>query len=111
MTSLRQQVPAIVKTSSMPVVQGPLSDTAGDTPPLTIGLIVTGAFGFTGQYITRRLLHMGEAVVNLTGHPARRHAFGGRVPSRPFNFDTPIELAKTLEAASALYNTYWARFP
>lgn len=73
--------------------------------------IVTEAFGFTGQYITRRLLQMGEAVVNLTGHPGRPHAFGDRVPSRPFNFDTPAELAKTLEAARALHNTYWARFP
>lgn len=73
--------------------------------------IVTEAFGFTGQYITRRLLQMGEAVVNLTGHPGRPHAFGDRVPSRPFNFDTPAELAKTPEAARALHNTYWARFP
>jgi nucleoside-diphosphate-sugar epimerase len=32
--------------------------------------IVTGAFGFTGGYIARRLLAMGRQVVTLTNHPS-----------------------------------------
>lgn len=73
--------------------------------------IVTGAFSFTGKYITRRLLSLGQKVKTLTGHPNRRHQFGDRVSVAPLNFDSPDELAKSLEGASTLYNTYWVRFP
>ena len=38
--------------------------------------VVTGAFSYTGKYIARRLLEMGEEVVTLTGHPQRQHPFG-----------------------------------
>lgn len=72
--------------------------------------IVTGAFGYTGKYITRLLLQMREGVVNLTGHPNRPNPFGDKVTSIPFNFDRPAELAKSLEGAAVLYNTYWVRF-
>ena len=37
---------------------------------------VTGAFGFTGRYITQRLLSMGMPVRTLTGHPNRPNDFG-----------------------------------
>jgi len=33
--------------------------------------VVTGAFSYTGKYIARRLLEMGEEVVALTPSPAR----------------------------------------
>jgi NADH dehydrogenase len=72
--------------------------------------VVTGAFGFTGKYITRRLLAMGEAVRTLTGHPNRPDPWQGRVEVRPFAFDRPVELVGALRGASTLYNTYWVRF-
>ena len=72
--------------------------------------IVTGAFGFTGACITRRLLAMGERVITLTGHPDRPNEFGDSVQVVPFNFDNPAQLSKSLEGASVLYNTYWIRF-
>ena len=72
--------------------------------------IVTGAFGYAGKYITQRLLSAGEAVTTLTGHPNRPNPFGGRVSVAPFNFDDPAKLAKSLEGATTLYNTYWVRF-
>ncbi|MCD6386611.1 NmrA family NAD(P)-binding protein [Candidatus Sumerlaeota bacterium] len=72
--------------------------------------IVTGAFGFTGRYITRRLLKMGKRVVTLTRHPEVLNPFGNRVVSVPFNFDNPDKLVKSLEGATTLYNTYWIRF-
>jgi len=72
--------------------------------------VVTGAFGYTGKYITRRLLSMGKRVRTLTGHPNRENPFGGQVSVSPFNFDNPTELTKTLRGATALYNTYWVRF-
>lgn len=73
--------------------------------------IVTGAFGFTGKYITQRLLDLGEQVRTLTGHPARPNPFGSQVKAVPFDFDNPAALAKSLEGASTLFNTYWVRFP
>ena len=72
--------------------------------------VVTGAFGYTGRYITQKLLAKGITVKTLTGHPNRPNPFGGRVPAMPFNFDRPAELAKSLEGASVIYNTYWVRF-
>jgi uncharacterized protein YbjT (DUF2867 family) len=73
--------------------------------------IVTGAFGFTGKYVTQRLLQIGEEVKTITGHPDRPNAFGQKVTTAPFNFDKPAALAKNLEGAVTLYNTYWVRFP
>lgn len=72
--------------------------------------VVTGAFSYTGRYITQRLLAKGISVKTLTGHPERPNPFGGQVPALPFNFDRPDELARCLEGASVLYNTYWVRF-
>ncbi|MBI3243216.1 MAG: NAD(P)H-binding protein [Chloroflexi bacterium] len=72
--------------------------------------VVTGAFGYTGRYITRRLLARGITVKTLTGHPDRPNPFGDQVSAMPFNFDKPAELTKSLEGASVLYNTYWVRF-
>jgi NADH dehydrogenase len=72
--------------------------------------IVTGAFGYTGKYITRRLLELGEPVATLTGHPERPNEFGGAVRAFPFRFDRPEEMAQSMAGASVLYNTYWIRF-
>jgi uncharacterized protein YbjT (DUF2867 family) len=72
--------------------------------------VVTGAFGYTGRYLTRRLLAKGLTVKTLTGHPDRPNPFGGQVAAMPFNFDKPGELVKSLRGAAVLYNTYWVRF-
>jgi uncharacterized protein YbjT (DUF2867 family) len=73
--------------------------------------VVTGAFGYTGKYITRRLLSMGRNVRTLTGHPNRPNPFSEQVSVSPFNFDDPSALTDSLRGASTLYNTYWVRFP
>ncbi len=72
---------------------------------------VTGAFGFTGKYITQRLLSMGMPVRTLTGHPNRPHSFGNEVDVAPLNFDNRAQLVNSLRGAEVLYNTYWIRFP
>lgn len=72
---------------------------------------VTGAFGYTGRYVTRLLLDMGKSVVTLTGHPDRHNPFGSRVKTLPFYFDNPRRLADNLKGAKTLYITYWIRFP
>ena len=73
--------------------------------------IVTGAFGYTGKYITQKLLSMGKKVKTLTGHPNRPNPFGNQVSIAPFHFDNPAELTRALQGAATLYNTYWVRFP
>jgi NADH dehydrogenase len=72
--------------------------------------VVTGAFGYTGKYITRRLLALGGRVMTLTNHPNRPNEFGDRVSVAPLNFDEPAALVESLRGATTLYNTYWVRF-
>jgi len=72
--------------------------------------VVTGAFGYTGSFITHRLLAMGERVRTLTRNPARPNPYGDRVSVAPYSFDKPDILARSLEGAAVLYNTYWVRF-
>jgi uncharacterized protein YbjT (DUF2867 family) len=72
--------------------------------------VVTGAFGYSGRYIARRLLAAGKVVHTLTNSPERHHPFGDTVKVHPYNFDRPDDLARSLEGAAVLYNTYWVRF-
>ena len=72
--------------------------------------VVTGAFGYSGQYIARRLLDKGHLVRTLTNSPDRENSFAGRVPAAPYDFDRPERLVESLRGASVLYNTYWVRF-
>lgn len=71
---------------------------------------VTGAFGYSGKYIARRLLAAGRAVITLTNSTDRANEFGCRLPAYPFHFDRPDELARSLAGVEVLYNTYWVRF-
>jgi len=78
------------------------------TPELNL---VTGAFSYTGKYITQRLLSMGERVKTLTGRSDLENPFGSQVTTSPFNFDNLSLLTESLQGATTLYNTYWVRFP
>ena len=71
---------------------------------------MTGAFGYSGKYIAKRLLDQGHEVITLTNSPDRANPFAGRVKPYPFNFDHPEELTQSLRGVSVLYNTYWVRF-
>ena len=72
--------------------------------------VVTGAFSYTGKYITRRLLAMGQCVKTLTNHPDRPDPFGGQVSIARYSFENPKQLVEDLRGAKTLYNTYWVRF-
>ncbi|MBC8276317.1 MAG: NAD-dependent epimerase/dehydratase family protein [Chloroflexi bacterium] len=72
--------------------------------------VVTGAFSYTGKYITQRLLSMGKRVRTLTGRSGYENPFGCQVEAFAFNFDNPSQLTKSLSGATTLYNTYWVRF-
>jgi NADH dehydrogenase len=72
--------------------------------------VVTGAFGYTGGAIARRLLADGRRVRTLTGHPDRPSPIRHHVEVAAYSFDDPDELARALRGATTLYNTYWVRF-
>jgi nucleoside-diphosphate-sugar epimerase len=71
---------------------------------------VTGAFGYSGRYITQHLLDRGREVITLTNSTSRKNPFGERVRAFPFFFDDPARLAQSLAGVEVLYNTYWVRF-
>ena len=71
---------------------------------------VTGAFGYSGKYIAKRLIEEGRRVITITNSVNRRNTFGENIQIFPFNFEAPDKLTKTLEGVSVLYNTYWIRF-
>ncbi|GCC10284.1 hypothetical protein IPdc08_00307 [archaeon] len=72
--------------------------------------VVTGAFGYSGKYITKRLLNAGHQVRTLTNSLNRSNPFGDKVRAYPFNFDNTEKLVESLQKVSVLYNTYWVRF-
>lgn len=72
-------------------------------------IAVTGAFSYSGKYITRRLLGQGHEVITLTGHPNRPDPFGGQVKAFPLDFEA-ASLTRSLRGVDTLYNTYWVRF-
>jgi NADH dehydrogenase len=73
-------------------------------------IAVTGAFGYSGRYIARRLLEAGHGVITLTNSLRRQNPFGDKVQALPINFDQPAELKRSLEGVEALVNAYWVRF-
>jgi NADH dehydrogenase len=72
--------------------------------------VVTGAFGYSGKYIAKRLLERGHTVSTLTNSTHRANPFGDRIAASPFNFDDARTLAATLDGVDVLINTYWVRF-
>ena len=72
--------------------------------------IVTGAFGYTGRYVARRLLDDGVRVRTLTRNPDRENPLPGRVKAHPLDFSDPEGLRRSMAGAGALYNTYWIRY-
>ena len=72
-------------------------------------IAVTGAFSYSGKYITKRLLERGEEVITLTGHPHRPDPFGGKVKVYPLDFDE-AGMTRSLQGVDVLVNTYWVRF-
>jgi uncharacterized protein YbjT (DUF2867 family) len=71
---------------------------------------VTGAFSYSGSYMTDALLNAGRSVRTLTNTPSDGHALAGRVEAYPLDFDDVDGLRRALEGVDTLYNTYWVRF-
>ena len=73
-------------------------------------IAVTGAYGYSGQYMARRLLDQGHEVLTLTNSTRRSNPFGEKVKAHPFNFSNPALLEQTLRGVDVLINNYWVRF-
>jgi NADH dehydrogenase len=71
---------------------------------------VTGAFGYSGRAIARRLLDRGDDVRTLTRSVHRESPFGERVKAYDLVFDDPAALDRALQGVDVLVNTYWVRF-
>ena len=72
--------------------------------------VVTGAFSYTGRYVTRRLLDLGVRVRTLTRSPNAEDPFGGRVEVAPLDFSDADGLRRSMQGAGVFYNTYWIRY-
>ena len=90
-----------------------LSEAPSDTHTMSSSdlHIVTGAFGYSGSYIARRLLDSGVRVRTLTNRRRVDSVLADHIEAVPYDFENPKRLAKQLEGAAAVYNTYWVRFP
>lgn len=72
--------------------------------------VVTGAFGFTGRFIARRLAALERPLKTLTNHPQRPGAEDITAEVAPLQFTDRAALVESLRGADVLYNTYWVRF-
>lgn len=73
--------------------------------------VVTGAFSYTGRYLTKRLLDAGHSVRTLTGRSVPQDAAGLPIEVHPYNFDNYQALQDSLRGAGTFYITYWVRYP
>lgn len=72
--------------------------------------MVTGAYGYTGRFISTELLQRGHEVRTLTGSANRENPFGDRIRAFPLDFGDEGGLVAALSGVDVLYNTYWVRF-
>lgn len=69
--------------------------------------LVTGAFGYSGTYLSRQLLAAGRRVRTLTTHPGTESA---PIEVHPLRFDDPAALVRAFSGVDTFYNTYWVRY-
>lgn len=75
-----------------------------------ITTIITGPLGYSGRHITSKLLDAGHTVRGLTNSGHRDNPFGARLPLAPLDWANPDALARAMDGADTLINTYWVRF-
>ena len=73
--------------------------------------LITGAFSFSGRYITLELLKTGETIATLTGHPKPDYAYYDKIKILPFNFHDFNAMVENFRGVDTFYNSYWIRFP
>ena len=68
--------------------------------------LVTGAFGYTGGYLAKRLAADGHRVRTLTNHPKE----STDIEVFRYAFDDPDALVQAFAGVTVFYNTYWVRY-
>jgi nucleoside-diphosphate-sugar epimerase len=66
---------------------------------------ITGAFGYSGKYIAKRLLEQGIKIRTITNSPQRKNPFGDKIEVHPFHFDEPGKLVESLKGCEVLYHS------
>jgi uncharacterized protein YbjT (DUF2867 family) len=69
-------------------------------------VLLTGAYGYSGNYIRRRLQAAGHTLRTLTNHPA----LDADIEVFPLDFADPAGLATAFDGVTTFYNTYWSRY-
>lgn len=73
-------------------------------------IAVTGAFGYSGKYITQKLFEKGYKVKTLTNSPHKKNPFENKIEVVPLSFENRDLLKENLSDINVLINTYWVRF-
>jgi NADH dehydrogenase len=71
-------------------------------------VLVTGAFGYTGTYLRKRLQAAGHAVRTLTTHAPQ--GADQTIEVFPYAFADEAALTRAFEGVTTFYNTYWVRY-
>ena len=71
---------------------------------------VTGAFGYSGSLIARKLIENDRRVVTLSNSPRPSSTCSKAIERYPLDFERPNLLVRALEGIDVLFNTYWVRF-
>lgn len=69
--------------------------------------LVTGATGYSGSFVARRLTGQGRHVRTLTRNPAD---VPPPIEAFAYRFDAPADMAEAFRDVDTFYNTYWVRF-
>src|SRR5262250_1187345 len=84
----------------------PTNPTAGRGVLMNKTDVVTGAFGYTGSYLTHNLQAAGHQVRTLTNHPK----LDSTIEVHPYTFNDRDALVRAFTGATTFYNTYWVRY-
>lgn len=71
--------------------------------------VVTGAFSYSGSYITKRLLERGERVVTLVREPPIPAVLPRGIHALRYDEDDN-KIIEAIAGARCFFNTYWVRF-
>ncbi len=69
--------------------------------------LVTGATGYSGAYVSARLMDAGRSVRTLTRDPG---SVSGPIEAFAYRFDDPDQMGEAFDGVDTFYNTYWVRF-
>ena len=73
-------------------------------------IVITGATGYTGRCITKKLLNSKSNITTLVSNISRSNPFGNKIHIELFDFEHPNKLAQKFKGVDIFFNTYYVRF-